>query len=477
VVLRDPCWTLGRADRDTCSPALPDHWTQWHSNVKVIPLKGYKVFWAYLLFLLAGYLTLGKGFAYVGIYPIYVAEIGLALGGISTVVVLLLNGLKMSYFRSLVVALLLTFGAWQALCTIPYLNVYGIDALRDGALWGYAAFAIFVVLLVPYKAVDNLFILYGRVLPYTLICLLIAFVYTKIAPLNIFFPGAPVPLLEQKPGDAAVYLAGAAAFMLLRLDLRHGKGWSNATLWLMWALWGANWVAWGVTSRASMLIGMLAVGVVLLLRPRTRFYRPVVLVTLLFSLLYVLNLSVPVPYEEAGNVEISARQMIANLGSTFGEESDDALEGTERWRVQVWESIIDYTFGGEYFWAGKGYGINLITDIGLEPNPPSEDDNRSPHNVFMTILARSGVPGLILWLLFLTSFGWMLVRKALARGRSTDSWDARYALWLLVFWLACLLNASFDVYLEGPMGGVLFWSLIGISLVYLRKETDSSEAR
>ncbi len=50
--------------------------------------------------------------------------------------------------------------------------------------------------------------------------------------------------------------------------------------------------------------------------------------------------------------------------------------------------------------------------------------------------------------------------------RSGDSWDKRYAVWLMAYWLAFLVNAGFDVFLEGPMGGVLFWSLIGLSLVY-----------
>ena len=33
-----------------------------------------------------------------------------------------------------------------------------------------------------------------------------------------------------------------------------------------------------------------------------------------------------------------------------------------------------------------------------------------------------------------------------------------------VFWLAFLINATFDVYLEGPMGGIWFWSVFGLGI-------------
>jgi hypothetical protein len=34
-------------------------------------------------------------------------------------------------------------------------------------------------------------------------------------------------------------------------------------------------------------------------------------------------------------------------------------------------------------------------------------------------------------------------------------------LFLFAYYMAFLINASFDVYLEGPMGGIWFWSIYG----------------
>ena len=44
--------------------------------------------------------------------------------------------------------------------------------------------------------------------------------------------------------------------------------------------------------------------------------------------------------------------------------------------------------------------------------------------------------------------------------------------WILVFWLAMVVNASFDVYLEGPQGGIWFWMIFGLGLAALRIPAD-----
>jgi hypothetical protein len=36
------------------------------------------------------------------------------------------------------------------------------------------------------------------------------------------------------------------------------------------------------------------------------------------------------------------------------------------------------------------------------------------------------------------------------------------------YWVAFIVNASFDVFLEGPMGGVWFWVLFGFGLAAVR---------
>jgi hypothetical protein len=40
--------------------------------------------------------------------------------------------------------------------------------------------------------------------------------------------------------------------------------------------------------------------------------------------------------------------------------------------------------------------------------------------------------------------------------------------WLFVYWIAAMVNLSFDPYLEGPHGGIWFWALFGLGLGSMR---------
>ena len=38
---------------------------------------------------------------------------------------------------------------------------------------------------------------------------------------------------------------------------------------------------------------------------------------------------------------------------------------------------------------------------------------------------------------------------------------------ILAFWIAFLIHMSFGVYLEGPQGGIWFWSVMGLGIAAL----------
>jgi O-antigen ligase len=93
---------------------------------------------------------------------------------------------------------------------------------------------------------------------------------------------------------------------------------------------------------------------------------------------------------------------------------------------------------------------------------------RSPHNGNMTVLARMGVPGAVLWIALNLSF---VIRMLVAFRRASSAglrfWSS-VNLFVLCLWLATMINQSFDVYIEGPMGGMWFWAIIGFGLAALR---------
>ena len=174
---------------------------------------------------------------------------------------------------------------------------------------------------------------------------------------------------------------------------------------------------------------------------------------------------VPKPIPPKGR-PATFQQMIDNLLSIFGSSSDGGLEGSKQFRLAWWGTIIDYTVFGDHFWTGKGFGVNLADDDGFQSTV--DHSLRSPHNSGMTVLARMGVPGLLLWVLLQGAFVIGLLRAVLAHRRAGDTQFAVAGGLILAYWVAMMVDTSFDPYLEGPQGGIWFWAIFGLGLVVMR---------
>src|SRR4026209_1870922 len=85
---------------------------------------------ALLAIVLLGYALMGKGFAYLGFPPLYVGEIAFLAG----IVVFLRIGAFASVLTTLPAILLVALMALVVARTLPYVGLYGIDALRDGVI-------------------------------------------------------------------------------------------------------------------------------------------------------------------------------------------------------------------------------------------------------------------------------------------------------------------------------------------------------
>ena len=81
---------------------------------------------------------------------------------------------------------------------------------------------------------------------------------------------------------------------------------------------------------------------------------------------------------------------------------------------------------------------------------------RSPHNFNLTILARYGVFIFFIWIY------WIVRQLKRLRDKSMSNLN----LILICIQIAFLFNASFDVFLEGPMGAFPFWVFVGLDLIF-----------
>jgi len=407
-----------------------------------------------LAVVLAGYAIDGRGFAYVGLPPIFVGEIALLLG----LAVLLSIPHSLRMFRTTQALAIVPFMAWGFLRTFPFIKEYQIDALRDAVLWGYGvfAFAVAAALLSDSARLGRLLGWYDRFTRVFLCCVPVVWCITHF--LNSAIPNWPwidQHVIQIKEGDALVHLAGILAFWA------SGLGPKVSLRWIV--LLTFDVAIYGVIDRAGLMSFMFVFFVCFAMKPRSVTpWRMASTVCAVLSILAVTGLSIEVPGGK--DRVLSFGQIVENITSVGGDTSSEGLAGTKEWRMQWWTDIVNYTVHGAYFWQGKGYGINLADDDDYQVG---DKTLRSPHSVHMTILARTGVPGLAIWAGMLATFGYGLGWAHLTARRRGDTHWAPIFLFLGCYWAAFLINASFDVFLEGPMGGIWFWSLCGVSIASL----------
>jgi hypothetical protein len=401
---------------------------------------------------LVGYAVFGKGFAYLGVAPFYIGEIMLLLGCL----VLLRTGCMIAAMGSIPSWLLVLLMAWVVARSADDLLRYGIDALRDSVVVLYGAFAFIVAALLLDKPsrIDDLVRRYRQFSTGFVILAPVILVFSNTAPDRLpAWPNSGLPLFAVRTGEAAVHLAGATVFALLGF---RRQGW----MWSLCLLLGIA-VVFSQSRGGLLAIAAPATIAALFAWNGQQVFRLVAIAALVVTFAVLLDVNIQNP--SGRNLDFD--QFAANLTSIFSGSTTGNLDGTKEWRMRWWETIFQYTVHGEHFWFGKGFGINLaVADgfvVGLENGGAPL---RSPHNVHLTILARSGVPGLALWGLMLASWFVMVLRNARVAWRDGEPLRAKFFLFIACYVLAALIDASFDVAIEGPMIGIWFWVLIGIGL-------------
>lgn len=414
-----------------------------------------QVFAAMLGVILVGYAFGNRAFAYVGVAPLFVGEAVLGLGALAFL-----------YSRSRwrmtpPMAILLLFMGWGALQTFPYLPRYGVDAIRDAVAWIYALFAIFIATIVRPEQMATVVRVVRRLIPWFL-------VWTPIAGLVAVgfhgrlptMPGTDVEIPSFKGGDAGVLLAGVAAFVLVGL---YHRAESRPRLRepLLWIPWLAGTGVVAIVNRGGLVAISMTATALLFVRQSSRWTGLLFIITLLL----VVGLLIDPQIDLGARRTFSFHQLTDNLTSIFV-STDSSLEGTKSFRLRWWGEIVDYTVNGPYFWTGKGYGVALAVVDGF--NTTSAEILRSPHNGHIEMLARSGVPGLALWVVLHLTFAISMLSAAMKARREQQLFWLQVIGWLFVMWAAGLANSSFDPYLQGPQGGIWFWAVIGLGMVAIR---------
>jgi len=428
-----------------------------------------------LAIVLLGYALMGKGFAYLGFPPFYVGEIAFLTG----IIVFLRVGVFAGAVATLPALLLVALMAWVLARTLPFVGLYGFDSLRDSVVVIYGGFAFIVIALLLENArrINTVLRYYGVMLT-IFPAIPVGFWLTRYWVDYIPRLYGPVPIVEIGASAVGTHLAGTMIYVLI--------GYRKVSfLWVL--VWFITLVLVGSTNRGATLAALVPVTFAMLVLGRYRLMvTTVVAAVSIFAVVLSIEASFT-QYNEHNDPRkvttraVSAHQMVENARSIVW-ESGEQNEGTKQWRLNWWRIIVNDTLYGPSFWTGRGFGINLGDadgfggTAGRDPVPPT----RSPHSVHMTLLARAGVPGVVLWSVLLISWAGMLLNALLsARARGHRQWSELF-LFIFCYVMSILINASFDVTLEGPMQGIWFWCLFGFGIgsvmIYRARRADAVRA-
>jgi O-antigen ligase len=380
-----------------------------------------------------------KGIAYS-----YAAEVLLVLG----VIMLLYNFKKIEIPLDKKLILLLVFLFLGIAYIFRGIGKYGfIDLIRDSFIFNYALFVFILIFLrkdITYL-LNGIYKIYAWFPLVATVSFLILSYVPRADELKIF---GSISLFHYKYGDMAVQLLIATLFLLNgKIKLAPRFLVANAIMIAYLLLIASSF------SRAGMICFVIAFLLFFffskdqILKNHLLAYLRYLPIVLLVALPIYLITNVK---ENFQGRKVGISQLSENVTSIISTEKGSTQSNNNVWRLVWWGKIIDYTFGGEYFLQGKGLGMSLADDDNIEMD--EENDLRSPHNFHLNILARFGVPVFFLWLY------WLFLHFKLFRKKDLTPDSLLFLSIICVF----LLNASFDVFLEGPMGAFPFWTMVGL---------------
>jgi O-antigen ligase len=339
---------------------------------------------------------------------------------------------------------------------------WGIDAVRDSALWYYGGFALIsaVLLLCKPDLWDQITERLIRFIPFFLTWMIVRLVLAQAA-IGPRIPDSRTPLTAHKQANIAVNVAIALAFLLIIVGPSVSKELRRrARIFTLLGLLLV--VAAGTQSRGGFVAAILVLAVVFYL---ARHVRGLMLgVVGLAVLVAILAAALDVKFQ-LDRRELSVEQVLENIQSVSEEASTGGrYDNTTQWRLELWNLVSEDVLRTERVLTGFGFGENLALRFAFE-NESESVPLRNPHNSHLSVLARMGTVGMALWIAMFATWYMGLIRARRQFLELGEDRRARLALWLMLAVSGILINAFFDPTLEGPQVGILLWLLFGAGAV------------
>lgn len=330
-----------------------------------------------------------------------------------------------------------------------------IDIIRDSFMINYAAFVL--VLFLMKENIEYLKQGLYQIYKWYPIVALISFLLISYIP---FFEKFSLfggnPLLLYKYNDMGVHLLITTLFMLngnIQISKKHAIVTSIIIIYLVLVVSAYN---------RSGMVAFIAGAVLFYLYAKNegvKFFVKQYLRYLPLLLIVAVSLYASTKVQENfQGRKIGFDQLQDNVVSLLSSNTEGTLNDNKIWRLTWWTKIVEDSYSSvNNFFFGRGLGMSMayVNDIVTD-----DDTLRSPHSIHLNLLGRFGYPFFIAWL------SWIYLVLINIRSKT----GSQYRTTLLAILTAFIINASFDVYFEGPMGAFPFWTFVG--LFYINEITD-----
>ena len=340
---------------------------------------------------------------------------------------------------------------------------HGFTAIRDYALVYYGAFFYLAQHVARDQAAARF--LQGSVL---FACGALLVVHPLYSQFTEFFVGTLAirgfPLIYFKDDLVGNFMAMGSLLFFVRFEEKR------RLMWLILSLALAGLML--LTNSRSSMVG-LAVGALWLgLAGRWRFAGTLTATAIVMAVALVFVAEVQgESWRQTPLHRVYER--VVSIADPLGHrtyQSEDSFKGDNNvFRMVWWRAAVAETIDTNR-WFGLGFGHDLAARFVRQYLPEAEDFTaRSPHNVLITVFARMGIVGIV-------GFLALLVAMALRTWRALRDPEITFTsgAWWAAAWVI-LVCACFGVVLEGPMGAVIFWTILGLANARMHHRPEPSD--
>ena len=412
-----------------------------------------------VLFIVAGYILFDRPFAWIHVpgTPLFIGETIIALG--IWVLLSTRSGVASLIRSSSSLKALRNFMLWGLVLLAIGILPWGLDAIRDSAIWYYGVIAIFAAMLLVSdpSRVSIWLVRFARLLPIYLIWFPFATVLVRVAPPNLYVPDSNIPVFFHRSGNMAVMSAIGIAFLWMADG--DSKFFSPRQRAALTTLATVVIVFTGLQNRGGMVASVVLIAALMFMLSKRRVEMVMMMIAVLVFA-GAIGIIFNVKIELFDDRDVSIEQFANNITSIFNQdEGGQRQTETTEWRLKIWTQVLD-DVSNESPVMGFGMGPDLGARYGISTE--EETPLRNPHNSHVGVLARTGWLGAILWvILWITWMAEMQTLRRRLRYRNRPR-ESAVVSWIMLAPIPILVNCIFDPTLEGAQVAMVLWAFYGV---------------